>query len=161
MDRIENHYRHEELLTTNTRPHRAREPYKARWCDGPFALLVGAITVVCGIAFGNGPMGYFVLGVLAFMAGLLANEGIAFYNYLLGTPPLFTFANRLYVAIRRWSRTSSVIIATKYKLNQRVETVDYPGCMSRVQEICAYRGKIYYRLNGFQGDYREHELKEG
>lgn len=137
--------------------YRVRLPYKARWADGQFAIVAGLLTLLTGVCFGMQGISYFALGFIAFLVGTNVNEFLYHLNKAAQLPPTFTLLNRGYVLIRRWSRCRTAIIATRYHVGQRVET--QTGCMSTVREICAFRGKIYYRLNGFDHDYRESELK--
>lgn len=138
-------------------PHRTRPVYKARWMDGPFAFLAGLTSLLIGILFGNASLAFFCVGFIAFMCGMLIGELCESFELFAKQLPWFTTTNRWYVLLRRYCRLRTVIIATKYRVGQSVE--DSCGCISRITEITAYRGKIYYRLFGFDYDYRESELK--
>lgn len=138
-------------------PHRVRPVYRSQWLDGPFAITAGILTLIIGLVLGDSAMGLFCCGFLAFLAGLVAAEICDWFDILIKHQPVFTFANRLYAALRRYARTRTTVIHTRYRVGQRVEVVG-TGCASIVTEIAAHRGKIYYRLYGFDYDYREGEL---
>lgn len=139
-------------------PHRVRAVYRSQWLDGPFAFAAGLLTLVIGLTLGNTAMGLFALGFVAFTAGLLSAEICNWFDILIQRQPVFTFANRLYAALRRYSRTRTAVIHSRYRVGQRVE-IRGTGCASTISEIAAYRGKIYYRLFGFDADFREGELQ--
>lgn len=141
-------------------PHRVREaiPYRARWSDGFFAIFVGISSALTGYLFGATPMWLYIVGVLSFLAGLIFGEILEGFEYAAKRRPVFTFLNRLYVALRRYARTRTAIIHSRYRVGQFVYDLNHRGCGSSIIEITAYRGKIYYRLFGFDHDYRESEL---